>query len=150
MLGASCCPFHPRPCQDEPDDCVTSAAPPLPVTFFVPLRFRTETCPSRALLEPRSRTARRDKRCCCDALPSGRVAHWGPATDKHASHVHVKQGQFHRSILLVPFSNEQFFCVRVTWSKNTNRTVCQVLMVQSCGGPGHLRLVPDNEYDEDG
>lgn len=28
--------------------------------------------------------------------------------------------------------------------------VCQSLMVWSSGRPGHLRLLPDNEYDEDG
>lgn len=29
-------------------------------------------------------------------------------------------------------------------------TVYQSLMVWSSGRPGHLRLLPDNEYDEDG
>lgn len=55
------------------------------------------------------------------------------------------------TILLIPFSNEGF-CVCVTWGKGNNRAlfpVCRFLMVQSCGRPGHLRLVPDNEHDED-
>lgn len=29
-------------------------------------------------------------------------------------------------------------------------TVCLSLIVWSSGRPGHLRLLPDNEYDEDG
>lgn len=68
-LGASWCPFRPRPCQDELGDGVTSAAPALRVTVFVPSRFKPETRPSQALLERRRRMATR-------------IIYWEPATDK--------------------------------------------------------------------
>lgn len=46
-----------------------------------------------------------------------------------------------------------FFCKKSICGRRNSRnssTVYQSLMVRSSGRPGHLRLLPDNEYDEDG
>lgn len=107
-LPASCCPFHPRPCQQELDDCLTSAGP----AFSVPLRLTTDTCPSQALLVPPFEDGGTQKTmwlrppaerpqpplgtCCRQASPS-------PA---------YGQGPFPKSFSLVPvFERTVFMCL---------------------------------------
>lgn len=63
----------------------------------------------------------------------------------------LKHAPFPTSIFFFGrFQINVFFGGGVRCSNDTNRAVCQLLMVQSRGRPGHLRLAPDNEYDEDG
>lgn len=100
------------------------------VAFSVPLRFKPETCPSQALLEPRM-AARNKRRGLSRATEARSISY------KHF---------FFWSC----FQMNVFFGGGVRCSKDTNRAVCQLLMVQSRERPGHLRLAPDNEYDEDG
>lgn len=104
------------------------------VGFSVPLRFKPETCPSQASLEPRM--ARRNKRRGLSRAPEARSISFPISFFFGGSGFQMK-GFFGGG---VPCSKAQ----------HTTGAVCQLLMVQSCGRPGHLRLAPDNEYDEDG
>lgn len=66
--------------------------------------------------------------------------------------VRMSRGQLHKTTGLIPFLNEEF-CVCVMLGKDADRAlfpVCHFLMAQSCGRPGHPRLAPDNEHDDDG
>lgn len=52
-----------------------------------------------------------------------------------------------------PVFKRRVLCVCVKLGKDAGRAlfhVCRSLMVRSCGRPGHPRLGPDNEHDEDG
>lgn len=138
--GSKLLPFSPTSLSEWAGWLRDNRSTTAPRPLFVLLWFKTEICLSRALLGRQSG----NKWCVLNTLLLHRETCCRPSL---ASPEYVK---FHAIIVLIPFTNEQVFCVCVAWSEDSNHAVCQLLMVQSCGGPGHLRLLPDNEYDEDG
>lgn len=149
--AGACCPLHSCPCQYEVAERVTAAPTSRQVTFLSCAGLTQRyVCHSVTLLVREKDQEEQTSLPLGDLWPCTCNKHGGRATitvqlrnwpKKSRNYVHIPTPSL-KKIIHVQKMFGGVMCY--------GHTACLSLIVWSSGRPGHLRLLPDNEYDEDG